>query len=98
MGKLEWVPQRFLDCRDGGHSWRLDPYLYIEGSGNQLSRSRRCRGCRTECHDLYNRRTGALISRRYRYPKSYRIKGGTSKSNVRLEVFSRLDQHQEGAA
>jgi len=98
------MTDRYLDCREVGHSWERPSFGLAEPVQMGSTRSRRlanqgrlgrrfmeCSRCTCQREDYVSRATGELISRRYTYPEGYLIKGqGRPRADaLRKERFER---------
>lgn len=87
--------QRFLECKSWGHTWKhhTDFHLIRNTRGEiiQFTRQTVCTNCRSERHDVFDRRM-SLVSRAYHYPDGYRTKGDyvIGVSTARSEFVRRL--------
>ena len=90
----EELPERFLQCRDFGHSWR--PWaVRFDREFNSYERSLRCSRCRSERHESLGM-SGAKSSRGYTYPEGYQAPPGTGhlvladRDELRIASIQRL--------
>lgn len=79
---------KFIGCREVGHAW--EPGGFDERPGTfGVARVLKCLRCPASRHDIYNYR-GELLSRQYKYPDGYQIKGGGfTRTDFREELFRR---------
>lgn len=92
----ETLPDKYLLCRDLGHTWR--PYTArIDDEGTGYIRVMRCARCKTEREQALDRR-GLVQSGGYHYPDGYQAPAGTGRlaadgrGALRLESTLRLIQ------
>jgi len=92
----EWaqeLPDKFLECRDFGHSWRAHAVRF-DGEYNSYERTLRCARCRSERHEALSL-SGSKSSRGYRYPDGYTAPRGTGhlvladRDALRIEAVTR---------
>jgi hypothetical protein len=85
--------QAFLHCRTFGHTWHIGEQGPDIKTGTYLF-SLHCEVCRSSRIDRLNRRTGALINRRYEYHKGYedkRHEGQVRRTIYRIEFIKRIE-------
>lgn len=95
---LETLPERFLECRDLGHSWRPWTARAFGGRLGGFESVLRC----SDCGTLRTRtlsRTGAVMSSHYTYPDGYLVAGlgrltGTDRDAVRLASIRHMLAHE----
>jgi len=93
QGWAEELPDKFLECRDFGHSWRAFGVRFDE-EYNSYERTLRCARCRSERHEALSL-SGAKSSRGYRYPDGYQAPAGTGhlvlsdRDALRIESITR---------
>lgn len=90
----EELPERFLQCRDFGHSWR--PWaVRFDREYNSYERTLRCTRCRSERHESLGL-SGAKAGRGYTYPDGYQAPPGTGhlvladRDELRIASIQRL--------
>lgn len=88
---IEALPDRFLLCRELGHTWK--PWT-ASFDGTAYDRTLRCPRCKTERHQVLSR-YGSVVSNRYSYPDQYLVKGlghldGSDRDALRLASVTRL--------
>lgn len=84
----------FLECRVDRHRWKVIGFYHADGNVVRSSMCERC-GC-----DRRQRWTpgGSIIGNSYDYPDGYRIMGGVSPWEVRVEVMSRVTVYDSADA
>lgn len=87
--------QEHLHCRTFGHTWKV-------GTGHSEGLSYWafvliCGVCKTRRLDTVNRRTGAMVSRRYEYQPGYQAERheGLARTTYRIEFIRRIDPPKE---
>ena len=84
------LSDRWLHCRELGHTWR--PWgARDEPSSRCYVRTTRCSQCRTERHWIIDYR-GHVVSSHYTYPDGYlakHVEPGYSRDTFRLEAVVR---------
>lgn len=88
MSNLAGYSDTYLQCRRGnlGHVWTLVGYFQ---DGGMVKRRTVCARCDATKEDTW-RPTAERIKSRYKHPDDYRIPGGASAQDVRVEVLSRV--------
>lgn len=78
----------YLECRDYGHSWRLDTIEVV--TLGQVEREFHCPRCKMEKTQLL-RKDRSVHSTNYRPPKRYHLKGvgRAYKLEIREELINR---------
>ncbi len=87
---------KFITCRDLGHTWRLMNVT----EDSVVVREFICRVCTAVRWQAIVRRTGEIVSNRYRYPKGYllgKAGQGISRQDIRVEALNRLLESARGA-
>lgn len=94
--RLEQWEDRFVTCRDLGHTWKLMDIT----DGSTVVREFICRGCSAVRWQAIKRSSGVIISNRYRYPKGYLLErgAGISRRDIRVEALNRLLRTVKGAS
>lgn len=86
------LPERFLYCREMGHTWR--PYTAGKYRDGGYRRALRCARCRCLKRQEIGP-SGLIISTRYEHPEGYLTEGigrlvGEARGVVRLESLRRV--------
>lgn len=69
---LKTIADRFVECRDFGHSWvELIGNSELKDRNRVYRRLLRCERCGADRDELVFRKDGDVIKRAYRYPKGY---------------------------
>jgi hypothetical protein len=96
---LHDLPNKFLECRDIRHSWKVyRKFQAVNSTGSAvkyLERTLRCTRCHTERQDVLSARTFDRVSTSYAYPQGYTIQGnksGNRGQSIRREVYLRSSE------
>lgn len=93
----ESLPERFLHCRELGHTWR--PFTAGRHRDGGFERVLRCTRCRTRRVQEISSR-GMVVSNKYIHPDGYLHKGfgrivGEGRGLLRLESLKRLTKEED---
>jgi hypothetical protein len=95
----ESLPDRFIQCRDMGHTWRPFQASW-DAEERCYRRVLKCSRCRTERVQLIGA-SGLILSGHYDYPDGYTAPAGTGRmdsdgrSALRLESVLRLVRNSD---
>lgn len=85
----------YLFCRTFNHAWQeATGIITVDEKVTGTWLTMRCSSCGTVRADVVSIRSGQLITRRYRYPETYRMAKlpagqGTQKEQMRREFLAR---------
>jgi hypothetical protein len=89
---LEDLPDKYLECRDMGHSWRTVSKGVSRG-GIEIIRFNVCRSCKSLRKDRFHRFRGVTTARSYQYSDGYLLTQGAAprgRAAFRAEMVNRM--------
>lgn len=94
MGDLNsfYRHREYVQCRTFGHAWDDIPVTEPHPDGHSFWL--RCTRCGTMRRDVFDRRWGGLVHRKYDYPDNYRLTSEVlpSRDEFRLKLFDITNQ------